>query len=116
MRVAGDAQPGEIEPALLEAVQLLDQHLRVDHTSVAQHANGARPQDAAWHQPQLVRLVAEHERVPGVVAALVAGDDVGALGQGVDDLALALIAPLGADDHAAGHDYTARPGPGPGWR
>ena len=43
------------------------------------------------------------DRVAGVVAALEADDDVGVLGEQVDDLALALIAPLGADDHDAWH-------------
>ena len=94
-------------PRCLEAVQLLDQHLRVEHDAGAQHAQGARPENAARHQPQLVGLVAEHERVAGVVASLVAGDDVGPLGEQVDDLALALVAPLGADDHRAGHGYAA---------
>jgi len=36
--------------------------------------------------------------VPGVVAALEAGYRRGALGQQVDDFALAFIAPLDADD------------------
>src|SRR5438105_12898304 len=34
----------------------------------------------------------------GVVTALIAHDDVEALGEQIDDLAFALIAPLGADD------------------
>jgi hypothetical protein len=37
--------------------------------------------------------------VAGVVAALEAHDALSVLGQPVDDLALAFIAPLGADDH-----------------
>ena len=44
-----------------------------------------------------------HDRVPGVVAALEAHDGVGPLGEQVGDLALALVAPLGADDHDSGH-------------
>ena len=39
----------------------------------------------------------------GVVAALEADDDVGPLGEPVDDLALALVAPLGADHGDVGH-------------
>ena len=35
--------------------------------------------------------------------ALKAGDDVGPLGEPVDDLALALVAPLGAHDNHIGH-------------
>ena len=101
-----DADAREVDAARLEPVQLLDQHLGVEHARPAPSTqSGARPEDAAGHQPQLVGLVAQHQRVPGVVAALVAGDHVGPLGQQVDDLALALVAPLGADDDRAGHGY-----------
>jgi hypothetical protein len=41
--------------------------------------------------------------VAGVVAALEAHDNVGALRQPVDDLAFALVAPLGADHHHVRH-------------
>ena len=37
------------------------------------------------------------------MAALEAHHDIGALGQPIDDLALAFVAPLGADDHDIGH-------------
>ena len=39
------------------------------------------------------------DRVAGVVAALGADDDIGLLGEDVDDLAFAFIAPLGADEN-----------------
>jgi hypothetical protein len=39
----------------------------------------------------------------GVVAALIAGHDIGPLGEEVDHLALALVAPLGANDHRDRH-------------
>ena len=45
--------------------------------------------------------IAHHHGVAGVGAALVAHDDVGLLGEDVDDLALAFVAPLGADDDDA---------------
>src|ERR1700704_5632159 len=41
----------------------------------------------------------------GIVAALEAHDDIGLLRQPVDDLALPLVAPLGADDDNIGHFY-----------
>ena len=50
-------------------------------------------------QVELEHLAVADDRVAGVVAALVADDHVGPLGEQVDDLALALVAPLGADDH-----------------
>ncbi len=46
-------------------------------------------------------VLPNHHRVAGVGAALVADDEIGALGEHVDDLALAFVSPLGADDHHA---------------
>ena len=57
----------------------------------------------ARKQRELVGLVADDERVAGVVAALEAHDHVGAARQPVDDLALAFVAPLGADDGDVSH-------------
>ena len=47
--------------------------------------------------------LADDDRVPGVVAALVADDHVHLAGQDVGELALALVAPLGPDDHGGRH-------------
>ena len=52
---------------------------------------------------ELELLAAAHDRVAGVVAALEAHDRAGALGEQVGDLALALVAPLGADYDNAWH-------------
>ena len=50
-------------------------------------------------------LAADHQRVPGVVAALETHDRFRAIGEQVDDLSLALITPLGAnDDDVLTHD------------
>ena len=54
-------------------------------------------------QRQLVDLAVDHQRVAGIVAALETHHDIGPLRQPVDDLALALVAPLRADDHHIGH-------------
>src|SRR3546814_19637704 len=54
--------------------------------------------DPGRQRRQLVGLVADNQRMPGVMAALEAGADIGPARQPVDDLALALAAPL-ADDH-----------------
>ena len=58
----------------------------------------------------------DDDRVPGVRAALVAADEVGVLGEQVDDLALALVAPLRADDDGRRHARSVpirRPGAAP---
>jgi hypothetical protein len=44
------------------------------------------------------RLVPDLDGVPGVGAALIANYPVGALRENINELALALVSPLGADD------------------
>ena len=58
---------------------------------------------AGRQQPELEGDAVDDQRVAGIVAALEAHDDVGLFGQPVDDLALALVAPLRPDDHHIGH-------------
>ena len=86
-----------------QLADLGDQRPGVEHDAVADDAELARPHDARGQQRQLVDRAVDDQRVPGVVPALEARDHVGALGQPVDDLALALVAPLGADDHHVAH-------------
>ena len=69
---------------------------RIEHHAVADHRQRAGD-DPRGQQAELVGGVADHQRVPGVVSALEAHHHVGTAGEPVDDLALALIAPLGAD-------------------
>ena len=52
---------------------------------------------------QRVLLVADDDRVAGVVAAVELDDVVDAAAEEVGRLALAFVAPLGADDHDRGH-------------
>ena len=59
--------------------------------------------DAGRDLPDLVRLAAGDDRVARVRPALVAADDVRLLREQVDDLALALVSPLRADDHRGRH-------------
>jgi hypothetical protein len=103
VRIHRDPQAGGRAAARLEGIELADQHLGVDDDAVAEDADLLRLEDAARQQVELERLVAVHDGVPGVIAALVARDDLEALGEQVDDLALPLVAPLGADDDRSAH-------------
>ena len=103
VRVARDPQARTRAPARLQRVELAAQHLGLDHDAVAEHAQRVLVEHARGQQPELELLLADEHGVTRVRAALVAGDDGGALRQHVDDLALPLIAPLGADDHDGGH-------------
>src|SRR3546814_23819 len=66
---------------------------------VAVQAQRVVAQDARGDQVQHGLLAADHQRVAGVVAALEAHHRADVLRQQVDDLALALVAPLRAEHH-----------------
>ena len=94
--------PAVCVPPRLEVVELGDQHRGVDD---APCADGARLplDDPRRDGTDLVDLVADDDRVSRVGTALIAADEVGLSGKQVDDLALALVAPLRADDHSRRH-------------
>ena len=97
-----------VTPLRLEPFDLLDQRIRIEHHAVADDRQLPRPHDARRQQRELVGVAIDHQRVAGIMAALEADDDVGLLGQPIDDLALALVAPLGAD-----HDNICHEEPSP---
>ena len=88
------------------------QRPRIEHHAVADE--GRRPaDDARRQQRQIVHVLADDQRVAGVMPALEPHDHVGTLGEPVDDLALAFVAPLRADDCYVGQtlspeDYAQR--------
>ncbi len=115
-RVLGDHQVlgGHRHPLPRQPLDLGQQRPGVQHHAVADHAELARPHDARGQRRQLVGHPVDHQRMAGVVPALKPGDHIGPLAQPVDDLALALVAPLGADDddvcHAIPRNVQAGPG------
>ena len=86
------------EADLLEPVDLAEQVQRIDDDAVADVALDAGAHDARGDQLQRRLDAVDDQRVAGVVAALEADHGLGVVGQPVDDLALAFVAPLGADD------------------
>jgi hypothetical protein len=103
VRVGRHAQPARVDAAAAQAVDLVGQHPRVDDHAVADEAALPRIEDAAGDEVELELLPVAHDRVAGVVAALEADDRVRVLGEQVDDLALALVAPLGSHHDDARH-------------
>ena len=91
----------------LELRDLVDQRLRIDHHAVADDGELAPAHHARGQQRQLVGRAVDHQRMAGIVAALEADDDVGLFGQPVDDLALALVAPLGPDHYHIRHQRSS---------
>src|SRR5262249_42868408 len=84
-------------------VELLDQDRRFDDDAVADDGCDVVVQDPARDELESEHLAVDDDRVAGVVAALVADDQLALLGEIVGEAALALVAPLGADDYRAGH-------------
>ena len=92
------------DPLPPEPVDLLQQRLGIEHHAVADDRQLALPHHARGQQRQLVGVAVDDQRMAGIVAALEADDDVGLLGQPVDDFSLAFVPPLGADHDNVGHE------------
>ncbi len=103
VRVGRDEQPRAVDPALGEAVDLLEENLGVDDDAVGDHRDDAGAEDARGQQVEGVLLLADHHRVAGVVAAVELDDVVHAGAERVGGLALALVAPLGSDEDDPRH-------------
>ena len=86
-----------------DRLDLAHEMVGVEHDAVADHRQLARPHDARGQQRELEDLLADDERVAGVMAALETHDHVGRDREPIDDLALAFVAPLGADHHHIRH-------------
>ena len=94
--VAGDATGGE-------RVDLGEQRRQVDDDAVGDDRDDVVVEDAARRELQGVSLATGHDGVPGIVPSLVAHDVAVLLGEQIDDLGLALVAPLGPDDDGDRH-------------
>ena len=99
----GDLEPGAALAPPLEHVDLVEQHLGIDDHAVADHRRDVVVEDARGDELQGEGLAVDDERVPRVVPALVADDQVHLLGEEVGELALALVAPLGSDHDGRRH-------------
>jgi hypothetical protein len=100
-----DPHPGRVaqHAAVPELPELGQQHLRIHHHPGPDQVDGTGAQDPRRHHVQHGLLAIHQQRVTGVVAALEAHHQVGLHGQPVDDLALALVPPLGAHGHQRRH-------------
>src|SRR6185295_16071687 len=106
VRREGDEEPPvHVDPLLDQRVPLLAERVAVDDDAVSDVAEGVGTEDPGRDQVEHERAIPHHDGVAGVRSALVAGHDVGLLAQEIDDLALALVTPLGADHDTARHGY-----------
>ena len=95
--LADEQAVGELDVALFEALDFLDESEWVDDDAVGDDALFPRAQDAGGDEVKDEFLLADFDRMSGIVAALGADDDIGFLGEDVDDFSFSFIAPLGAD-------------------
>src|ERR1035437_2355577 len=86
-----------------------EQRGRVDHQAVPDHCQFAGSQDAARNELQHELLLADKYRMARVMAALISSDDIEPFREQVDDLTLALVSPLGAQDDDVSHFVQTRP-------
>ena len=104
----------ERDTSLHERLHLLDKRPRVHDDAAADDAAAAGVEDAGGDRVQDVLLTPDDHRVAGVVAAGEPRDDVDVGREEVDDLPLALVPPLRADDHDVRHGpHPQRSAPAP---
>jgi hypothetical protein len=96
---------------LFKVRDLAQQRVWIEHHTVADDRQLPRPHDARGQQRQLVRRAVDHQRMAGIVPALETDDDVGLLREPIDNLAFALVAPLGADHDDICHEGCVLKGP-----
>ena len=82
----------------LHGFDFLDERQGIQHHAITDDARGVRMKDSGRHQMQHMPAAADDHCMSGVMSTLVAGHAIEPLGQDVDDLALAFVSPLRADD------------------
>ena len=93
----------DLYPGGAHAIHLAADVLEIDHSARAQQVDLFRAEDARGQQVQLELAIFVDDGMAGVVAALIADDHVVALGEVIDHAALALVAPVDADNGAMCH-------------
>ncbi len=85
--------------ALIHALYFFKKYGRVNHNAAADKAESFGVQDSGGEQVELVNLVAVNYGVTSVVSAAGTYYDISLRSHDVDDLSLALVAPLGSDNY-----------------
>src|SRR5258708_5108223 len=92
-----------VDARFLQSVHLIEQSHGVHHHAVADDGLDTGAQNPARDELQNVLRLADENRVPGVMPTLVTRNDVEFVGEEIDNLALALVAPLRAQHDDVGH-------------
>jgi len=101
--IADEEPPGHVDARRRQLIGFFQQGDGVHHEAVADHSFLPRLQNAAWNEPDDELLVADDDGVAGVMAALVAHHVVELVREQINQLALAFIAPLRAENDDVAH-------------
>jgi len=103
VRVPRDSDPRRVDASFSELVHFSEEDRRIDDGAVADDRGDLGIEHPGRDQTQSEAFTFDHDRVAGVVAALVPNDHVGVARVSIGDLPLSFIAPLGAKDHRRCH-------------
>ena len=103
--VRGAAHPhvSGVDSPFVKHFELADQGVRVHDDPAADNGRDVGVEHPRGDQVELERLLADDDRVAGVIAAVGADHDRDRLGEEVGRLALALVAPLKSHDDGGRH-------------
>ena len=106
----GNDEVGGGDALIGDALELLDQLFHIQRHAVADDVGDVRVESTGGEDVEREAPVVVDDGVTGVRTALKADDDVRRLRQHVGDLALALVAPVGANDRFDHNFYLRAPG------
>src|SRR5690606_852043 len=89
----------DVQAGLFQLADLLEQGFGRQHDTIADVAGDVGMHDARRNQAEDGLVAVDPQRMAGIVPALEADDALRGFRKPVDNLALAFITPLGADDH-----------------
>ncbi len=107
-RIFGNLQTVVINrhPLRTHGVNFLHQRPGIDDNAIADDRHLAAPHNARGQQAQFIDLTINDESVARVMPPLKTHNNIRALGQPVNDLALALVTPLGTNYRNVRHFYS----------
>lgn len=92
-----------VKAVLGQSLELVEEGRDVDHASAADQVDAGRVDKTGRQDVEIVRVSIGDDGVASIVTALGTAAELGAGAKDVDELAFALIAPLGAADDGGGH-------------
>ena len=106
--IADPEVAAHLDAGRFQHLDFAEQRAGIDDQPVADDRLFSRPQNAAGNELEDELLIADAHRMAGVMAALVARHDIEVRGEQIDDLPLAFVAPLGAQDDNISHGNQTR--------